>query len=309
LRRSCPYFSGTVRLLAGLVIAIFLTRVRTAQAQDLVPGAYTPAPVGFNVVNIVSSFSKGDVTFDPALPVEDGRGTIVGGAVSIARLFSLGGRYANVGIILPLAHGRISGVLAGQHQEVTRDGMADLGVRFGVNLYGARAMTPKEFAAYRPGTIVGFSLALLMPTGQYDSTKFINISTNRWTFRPELGVSRRVNRWTFEGDLAAVMYTDNTDYVNGGVKEQAAIVAFQGHVIYTMRPGYWVAFDANFWHGGRTTVNGLASTEEQHNSRMGATFAIPIQRHQLRIAVSSGAYTRLGGDFTSVGVSYSYAWR
>jgi hypothetical protein len=106
-----------------------------------------------------------------------------------------------------------------------------------------------------------------------------------------------------------VFYTDNTNYVNGGVKEQAPIVAFQGHVIYTMRPGYWVAFDGNFWHGGRTTVNGLASTVEQNNSRMGATFAIPIQRHQIRIAASSGAYTRLGGDFTSVGVSYSYAWR
>ena len=156
------------------------------------PGAYTPAPIGFHVLNIVGSFSKGDVTFDPALPVEEGRGTIVAGAVSIARLFSLGGRYANVAFVLPLAHGRVSGVLAGQPQEVTRDGLADVMVRFGVNLYGARAMTPKEFAAYRAGTVVGFSMAVLMPTGQYDSTKFINISTNRWTFRPEIGVSRRL---------------------------------------------------------------------------------------------------------------------
>ena len=298
-----------VRLLAAFTLVGFFTAVQPATAQDLVPGAYTPAPVGFNVLNLVSSLSKGDVTFDPALPVEDGRGTIVAGAVSVGRLFNLAGRYANVAVILPLAHGRVSGVLAGQPQEVTRDGLGDLGFRFGVNLYGARAMTPKEFASYQAGTVVGFSLAVLVPTGQYDSTKFINISTHRWTFRPEIGVSRRMGHWTLEGDLGMVLYTDNTNYVNGGVKEQAPIVAFQGHVIYTMRPGYWVAFDGNFWHGGRTTVNGLASTVEQNNSRMGATFAIPIQRHQIRIAASSGAYTRLGGDFTSVGVSYSYLWR
>jgi hypothetical protein len=298
-----------VRVLAVFTVAVFFTAAQPANAQDLVPGAYTPAPVGFNVLNIVSSFSRGDVTFDPALPVEDGRGTIVAGAISIARLFSLGGRYANAAVVLPLAHGRVSGLLAGQPQEVTRDGLGDVMFRFGMNVYGARAMSAKEFAAYRPGTIVGFSLAVLMPTGQYDSTKFINISTHRWTFRPEIGVSRREGRWTFEGDLALVAYTDNTNYVNGGVKEQAPIVAFQGHVIYTMRPGYWVAFDGNFWHGGRTTVNGLAGNEEQHNSRLGATLAIPVKRHQFRIAASSGAYTRLGGDFTSVGVSYSYAWR
>ena len=297
-----------VRRLAVFAVAIFLSGVRPTNAQDLVPGAYTPAPVGFNVLNIVSSLSKGGVTFDPALPVEEGRGTIVAGAVSIGRLFDFAGRYANVAVVLPLAHGRISGVLAGQPEEVTRDGLGDVMFRFGVNLYGARAMTPKEFAAYRAATIVGFSLGVLVPTGQYDSTKFINIGTNRWTFRPEIGVSRREGRWTFEGDLGMVLYTDNTNYVNG-VREQAPIVAFQGHVIYTMRPGYWVAFDGNFWHGGRTSVNGVASTQEQHNSRMGATLAIPIQRHQIRVAVSSGAYTRLGGDFTSLGVSYSYAWR
>lgn len=298
-----------VRLPALFAVALFFTAVQTANAQDLVPGAYMPAPVGFNVLNVVTSFSKGDLNFDPALPVEDGRGTIVAGAVSVARLFSFAGRYANFGVVLPLAHGHVEGVLAGQREEVTRDGLADMMFRFGVNLYGARAMTPKEFAAYRAGTVVGFSFAVLAPTGQYDSTKFINISTNRWTFRPEIGVSRRVGRWTFEGDLGLVLYTDNTNYVNGGVKAQAPIVAFQGHIIYTMRPGYWVAFDGNFWHGGRTTVNRVVSTQEQHNSRLGATLAIPIQRHQFRIAASAGAYTRLGGDFTSIGVSYSYAWR
>ena len=112
----------------------------------------------------------------------------------------------------------------------------------------------------------------------------------------------------FEGDVGGAFFTDNTNFRNGGTRAQAPIFTFQGHVIYTFRPGFWAAVDGNFWRGGRITTNGVAATELQHNSRFGATVAVPIGRQQVRIAVSSGAYTRLGGDFTSIGVSYSYAW-
>jgi hypothetical protein len=31
-------------------------------------------------------------------------------------------------------------------------------------------------------------------------------------------------------------------------------------------------------------------------------------RHGLRFAASRGAFTRIGGDFSSIGLSYSYSW-
>jgi hypothetical protein len=283
-----------------------------AGAQDLVPGAYTPSPVGFNVVTVISSFAKGDVTFDPSLPVEDGHATISGLGAGLGRSFGLAGRYANALVVVPLAHGHVQGRLNGQFEERTRQGFADLTARFGVNLYGARAMTPKEFVTYQSAatqTIAGVSLTVVAPIGQYDSTKIINIGANRWAFKPEIGISRRRGRWTIEGDFAGVFFTDNTNYLNGGVREQAPIAALQGHLIYTIRPGYWIALDANYWRGGRVTTNRVPALSLQNNSRAGVTFAVPFRRHQIRIAASAGAYTRLGGDFFSLGVSYSYAWQ
>lgn len=289
-------------LLAGVLSS------RAALAQNLIPGAYVPAPVAFNVVTLVGTANKGDILFDPSLPIEEGRATIGVAAIGFTRTLSIAGRSASVGVIVPYMHGHISGLLLGQFEERTRSGPGDVAARVSVNLYGAPAMTLPQFAKYSPKTIVGVSLSVAMPVGQYDSTRAINIGTNRWAFAPEIGVSRTRGRWMFEGDFGGVLFTDNTNFFNEGIREQAPIVAAQGHVMYTIRRGLWVAADANFWHGGRTTTNGVNATLPQHNSRVGTTVAIPFGLHQLRLSYSFGAYTRTGGDFHSLGTSYSYAW-
>jgi len=109
-------------------------------------------------------------------------------------------------------------------------------------------------------------------------------------------------------DLGGVFFTDNTEFVNGRTKQQAPILSAQGHLIRTIRPGFWIAADGNFWKGGRITLNGVPEATEQRNSRLGVTLAVPIRRQQVRVSYSFGAYTTTGGDFHSVGMSYSYAW-
>ena len=291
-----------------LVLSTAVLPVRVAHGQSLIPAAYAPAPIALNVVTVVGTFNKGDILFDPSLPIDDGHATIGLGAIGYARTLNVAGRYANVGVIVPYAHGHIRGLLLGKFEERTRSGLGDVAARVSINLYGAPAMTRQQFASYRPKTILGASLVVAVPVGQYDSTRFINIGANRWTFAPEVGFSRTRGRWMFEGDLGGVFFTDNTNFVNGGTREQAPMVTTQGHVVYTVRRGLWVAADANFWHGGRTTTNGVDGTLPQHNSRVGTTVAIPMGSNQVRFSYSFGAYTRTGGDFHSLGVSYSYAW-
>jgi hypothetical protein len=277
-------------------------------AQDLVPGLYTPAPVGVNVLTLAAAFNTGDLSFDPSLPVTDGHARIGAAFVGLGRTLNVAGRYANVGVGLPILRGRTQGLVSGQFQEAFRSGVGDLTLRFAANLYGAPAMRLPQFAKYRQSTIVGLGLTVAAPIGQYDSARYINLGANRWSFRPELGVSRTRGRWTFEADLGVVFFTDNANYVNGATRDQSPIGSLQGHLIYTIRPGYWFAADGNFWRGGRISTNGGPYTQEQQNSRIGVTWAVPFRRHQLRVSYSFGAYTTIGGDFQSVGASYSYAW-
>ena len=71
----------------------------------------------------------------------------------------------------------------------------------------------------------------------------------------------------------------------------------------------WLAADANYFTGGRTTIGGQRTLDLQRNSRIGGTFSSALDRHQsIRIAVSRGAYTTIGADFTSIAASYNYAW-
>jgi len=294
------------RIAAAFVLLLWPVFV---SAQELDPGAYWPLPRGLNIVTGVGGVNWGDVTFDPALPVEDASATITSTAVSFTRAFNLAGRSANAGASLPIVGGHVEGVYLGQHTEVDRFGLGDPRLRLAVNLYGAPTMTPREFASYRQRFIVGVSFVAVPPLGQYDSTKVINLGTNRWSFKPELGLSQTYGKWVVEFMIGAWFFTDNTDFFGGRTREQDRIVATQFHFTRRFSSAMWLAADANFYQGGQTTVGGTENLDLQKNSRIGATFSKGLGGgHAIRAAVSRGAYTTIGADFTSIAFAYNYAW-
>jgi hypothetical protein len=249
------------------------------------------------------------VAFDPSGPIEDGSALVNTTALSFTRAFRLAGRSANAGVALPIIGGHIEGLFLGEPAEAGRFGWGDPRFRLAVNLYGAPAMTPQEFAAYRGRTIAGVGITVAPPLGQYDSSKQINLGTNRWSFKPELGLSRVYGKWVLEMMAGVWLFTDNEDFFGGSTREQDAIAALQFHLTYRFARTVWLAADATYYTGGRTTIGGRQNQNLQRNSRIGATFSTALDRRQsIRVSVSTGAYTTIGADFTSVAVGYNYAW-
>ena len=280
-----------------------------ASAQELEPGAYWPIPTGLMIVTLVNSFNWGDLAFDPSAPIDEARAVIDTTAFAFTRAFSLGGRSANAGVMLPVIGGHLEGLYLGEPAEVGRFGLGDPRLRLAMNLYGAPAMMPKAFASYRQRIIVGVSVTVAPPLGQYDSTKLINLGTNRWSVRPELGVSRAYGRWIVEAMSGVWLFTDNTDFVGGRTRKQDPIVATQVHVTFRFKRSMWLAADANYFTGGQTTIGGKQNLDFQRNSRVGATFSSALDRRQaIRVSMSRGAYTTIGADFISIAVGYNYAW-
>jgi hypothetical protein len=295
------------RTVAALLVMLATGRV--AAAQELEPGAYWPLPRGLNIVTAVDNLNWGDVSFDPALPVDEANATVNTTGVAFARAFSLAGRSANASVMLPVVAGHLEGVYLGEFTELDRFGLGDPRMKVAVNLYGAPAMSSKEFAAYRQGGIVGVSITVAPPLGEYDATKVINLGTNRWSFKPEIGLSRTQGQWVIETAAGVWLFTDNTNFVGGRVREQDPIFAAQVHVTYKFNRATWLAADANYYTGGRTTVGGTLNLDLQRNSRVGLTFSKGLTRRQaIRASVSRGAYTTIGADFTSVAVGYNFAW-
>jgi hypothetical protein len=293
-----------------LMAALALIGARGAAGQELNPGAYTVSPVGANFVGTTFQFSSGDLTFDPAVPIQEAHSRLSTIALSYGRALDVAGRSGTLLVVVPLVGGRQHGIVLGQFAEATRRGIADMQVRMGVNVYGAPAMTLRELAQSGRRTALGVSLTMSIPVGQYDPAKLINLGTNRWAFKPEVGFTHNTGgRWLFEVYGGVWLFTTNHEFFSNSVRSQQPIGSSQFHVRYTFKPGLWLSANANFYSGGRTTVDGKVNFDLQRNSRAGATFNLPLTRYDaLRFAISRGAYTTIGADYTSVSAGYTHAW-
>jgi hypothetical protein len=296
---------------SGILAAtlLLLAPVSVSFGQELEPGAYSPAPVGMNIAVTALTFNSGDLTFDPSVPIKDGQADIFLLVAGYIRTVPLAGRAASVALGVPYVHGDLQGTYLGEVQEAHRSGFADPRLRLAVNLSGGPAMTPREFATTPPApTTLGASLAVSLPLGQYHSERLINLGNNRWGFYPEMGVRHLMGKWTLEGDLGVWFYTDNPN-LRGKVRAQEPIGSLQFHAIYTFRPRCWLAFGANYFTGGRTSINGDENDDVQRNSRVGLAFAWPLNpRSSIKFAYSRGAITNIGAAFDSYGIAFQHVW-
>jgi hypothetical protein len=229
--------------------------------------------------------------------------------VAYAHAFDAWGKSAKFDTVF--ASGCLDGTAELNGVPASRDvcGLLDPTFRLAVNLYGAPALQLKDFASYRQDLIVGVSLQVQAPLGQYDPTRLVNLGTNRWAFRPEIGISKALRPFTVEVVLSANLYTTNHDYLGGSTREQDPVYATQLHLIYEFRGGAWLAFDANYYTEGGSSVNGVPQNDELGNSRFGLTLALPWDRqNSIKLYMSQGVLVRTGQDFTTAGLAWQHRW-
>jgi len=292
-----------------LVAAVWVLAVAAvpACAQDIEPRAYSNAPVGVNFLIAGYAYTRGGVAFGPQLPITNPNLDTSSAVVAYARVLDLWGMSAKFDATVPYTW--LSGSADFMGQTVTRNvsGFANSAFRLSVNLYGAPALTAKEFAGWEQDLIIGASFRVVAPWGQYDDSKLINIGTNRWAFKPEVGISKAIGPWTLEGTTGIIFYTNNSDFYGGTTLSQAPLYSLQGHAIYAFRSGIWGSLDATYFAGGRTTVNGVLNSDLQQNWRIGGTLAFPVDRlNSIKFYASKGVAARTGNSYDLVGIAWQY---
>jgi len=294
--------------LAALVAGVAC--VAPAFAQEMEPRTYAPSPVGANFFVTSYSWSTGNVVFDPALPISDIKADVQGLVVAIGHSFNLLGKLAVVSAALPYALVDVTGQVFEQQAEVHRSGLGDARLRVSVNLRGNPAMLMREFAATPRRTIVGASLSVTAPAGQYYQTKLINVGTNRWSFKPEVGVSVPKARWDLDAYVGAWFYTANDTFFPGAAfRTQRPVLTVQGHASYTFRPRLWAALDGTWYRGGSSRVEDGEPSTSLNNSRLGVTLSFPVgKRYSAKVAYGSGVVARTGTDFSTIAVAWQVLW-
>jgi len=300
-----------------LSTAIAVCSLQSLRAQDLSPRAYVITPLHWNAIILTWSFYDGSILFDGTAPITGATGTYQVPIFSYYHSFNFFGRSANLTGSLPYAVGNFQGTVVGAEKHLYRSGLLDSSFRFSVNLKGGPAMPAQKFAKWHQKMLLGVSLKVVAPTGQYNPTKLINWGANRWGFKPEFGYSERWGHWVLDGYAGVWLYTKNPEFFSHNTyfpgtqaQTQNPIAAFEGHLSYDVKPRLWFSLDGNYWFGGTTSLNGIANPlTHESNSRIGGTASIPVTKHQsLKFSYNNGDYIRYGGNYQSVSVAWQYSW-
>jgi hypothetical protein len=291
------------------VAAVILSGFSSVNAQVLEPRSYSNIPVGMNFLLTAYGYNYGGVLFDPSIPLENANIKIHASALAYAHTVKMGKKLGKFDMIVPYAW--LSGTAEFNGELVSRvvSGLGDPSVRVSVNLLGAPALSLAEFKDYRQNFILGASFQVFMPLGQYDPDRIVNIGTNRFAFKPELGISKTVGPLFVDLAAAVSFYTVNNNFYQGKTRSQAPIGSVQGHVIYSFTKGMWAAIDGTYYWGGSTTLEGVKGNDLQKNTRLGFTFVLPLNIHNsLKFNYSTGVSTRTGSDFDTFALAWQYRW-
>jgi hypothetical protein len=284
------------------------------RAQELEPRRWSHLPTGTNFIGGGYAYTKADIFFDPVLRIKDADMEMHTWALKYIRTFEMFQKSARIDFLQGYQEGHWTGLLNGDRVSINRSGLTDTILRYAINLYGAPPMAGEEFAAYRAKvdveTIIGTGIVVQLPTGDYMNDKLINIGTNRYTFRPQLGMMHSRGKWALELTGAVYLYTDNDDFFNGNKLEQDPFYTIQSHLIYTFRPGLWTAAGAGYGYGGESTLNGEKNNDRRENLGWTCSFGFPITRQTgVKIAyLAIRSQESIGQDSDSIGVAFRFFW-
>ncbi|MDP4979287.1 MAG: hypothetical protein NWQ21_07515, partial [Desulfobacterales bacterium] len=291
-----------------VVIALFFVATQ-AHAGEIEPRAYVNTPVGINFLLAGYAYSDGGLSTAGSSPVKDAKLKMNTGVLAYARTLDVWGKSGKFDVILPYSQLSGSAIFAGQSQERKVSGLNDPLFRFSVNFYGAPALSLEEFANYQQDLIIGASVQVSAPLGQYDPDKLVNLGNNRWFVKPDIGISKAWGALAVEVSTGVTFFSNNDDHFGGKTLEQDPLCSTQVHVTYKIGRGVWAALSWTYDYGGRTTIDGVQSDDLESNSRVGATLALPVNRNNsIKLFASTSVHTSIGSNFNLAGIVWQYRW-
>ena len=290
------------------VIALLFMAVQ-AHAGEIEPRAYANTPVGVNFLLAGYVYSDGGLSTAGSSPVKDAQLKMHTGVLAYARSLDVWGKSGKFDVVLPYSQASGTAMLAGQPRERDVSGFNDPRFRFSVNFYGAPALSLQEFENYQQDIIIGASVQVSAPLGQYDDDKLVNLGNNRWFVKPDIGISKAWGGLSLELSAGVYFFSKNDDFFGGKTLEQDPIYTAQAHVTYSFGRGIWAALSFNHDYGGRTTISGVQSDDLQQNSQVALTLALPVNRNNsIKLYANTGTHTSTGTDFDMVGIVWQYRW-
>ena len=285
------------------------SQLRKRMPARLSRRAYANTPVGINFLLAGYVYSEGGLSTAGSSPIKDAQLEMHTGVLAYARSLDVWGNSGKFDVILPYSALSGTATVAGQPRNVMFPGSTTRASVSRSISYGAPALSLQEFENYQQDIIVGASVQVSAPLGQYDDDKLVNLGNNRWFVKPDLGISKAWGGLSLELSAGVYFFSKNEDFFGGKTLEQDPIYTAQAHVTYSFGRGIWAALSFNHDYGGRTTIDGVQSDDLQQNSRVALTLALPVNRNNsVKLYANTGTHTSTGTDFDMVGIVWQFRW-
>jgi len=274
------------------------------------PRTYANAPVSVNQLELDYTHATADDSIDTALVIGGSHLEVNEVSVAYTRTFGVMDRLAWIKASVPFAY--VSGSVAETRLSSSVAGAGDASLQLTTLLLGGSALSVADFEKYEPTTSVGVSLTVNGPSGEYNPNSVLNLGSNRWSFKPEIGISHPFGpdqKWVVDGYFYAYFFTDNTEYHGTEILRQEPLPGFEAHVSYNITPDLWASLDANYAFRGTTFIDGVDQNNAQKNLTVGTEAYWTLNaRHSIAFLFAKSVIHENAPIFTAVAFKYIYSW-
>ncbi|PII15825.1 hypothetical protein CR920_08445 [Stenotrophomonas indicatrix] len=275
----------TVKPYVYIVTAVFLWLFSSfhAQAQDDGARGYQLAPVGTHQLTLQYISTHGNRSLDDSVVIPGADIDVNVGVLQYTQTFSAGPRSLAVFGVLPFGQVKASVDLPSQVFTTKSSGLGDAQAGVVLGLVGAPALGLKEYVSYKPGFSLGLLGKVFVPTGEYTSSRAVNLGTNRYAYQIGLPISYAIgnsyldpNLTTFDLLPTVTFYGSNDDPFGANKTAQDEIYGIEGHVTRGLTKGWWISGDLLYRYGGETETDGISDNKTQRSLAVGATTGIAV---------------------------------
>ena len=308
-------WTGTIsvtkkRLLYPCLALAVLGGPYQAFGQFTDPHNYDNTPVGTNQIELAYAYARSDVSIDTGLVIAGAKLSLNKGTVQYSHYFRLANHVMWVDASVPIAG--LDGSVTRTNIRGSINGAGDSSYQLSALLKGARALTVAEFDDYKPATIVGVSLGVTAPTGQYHPNKLLNLGSDRWSFKPEIALSHPFGseqKWMLDAYTNCEFYTGDASYRGHEVLRQQPLPGFEGHISRSPTERLWISFDTRYSFRGTTSIDGLDQNDGQQNFTIGSEANLALNsQHALVFEFAKVLVHHNGPAYTGFAVKYDFVW-
>ncbi|QTA81420.1 MetA-pathway of phenol degradation domain-containing protein [Desulfonema limicola] len=227
------------------------------------------------------------------------------------------GLSANIGILRPIYYTKIGSftidpqaliIFGDQNLDTTNIG----GSEVTASGFGDPIIAATMWLINKPEskTWLGFTPFITIPLGDYDNNKGLNMGTNRWAFKTELGFSKGFDKLFTELTANVEFFTDNDDLGAASLTmEQDPVFTLEGRIGYDLSDAFFISADYFYHNGGETTVDEIEQNDEKDDHALQLTLGFWLNKSfQVLLQYRNDFEVQNGLNTNTFGTRFLYAF-